>query len=70
MRSRTRQECLNATDSERQRRDVAAIMAASGESLDRSYVDRWVAELGLGSTFDWVLRFTPDFRDGPETAGA
>ncbi len=33
--------------SERQRRDVAGIVATMGESLDVGYVTRWVADLGL-----------------------
>jgi hypothetical protein len=41
--------------SERQLRDVAGVVAATGASLDRDYVERWVAELGLG---DLWLRVT------------
>ena len=33
--------------SERQRRDVAGILATVGTSLDRAYVDRWVRDLDL-----------------------
>lgn len=33
--------------SERQRRDVAGILATMGEQLDRGYIERWVRELGL-----------------------
>lgn len=33
--------------SERQLRDAAGIVAASGDALDRAHVDRWAAELGL-----------------------
>jgi hypothetical protein len=40
-------------DSERQRRDVAAMLEISGDSIDRTYVDRWVRELGL--TAAWRL---------------
>jgi hypothetical protein len=40
-------EWARAGESERQLRDVAAILAVWGESLDRPYVDRWVRELGL-----------------------
>ncbi len=36
-----------AGGSERQLRDVAAVLAATGASLDREYVERWVAELGV-----------------------
>lgn len=34
-----------AGGSERQRRDVAGILAASGDVLDRSYVERWARSL-------------------------
>lgn len=33
--------------SERQLRDVAAIVAVTGDALDRDYVEKWVAQLGL-----------------------
>jgi hypothetical protein len=33
--------------SERQRRDVAGILAAIGDGLDVTYIERWVAELDL-----------------------
>lgn len=33
--------------SERQRRDVAGILATTGDSLDRVYIERWVTELSL-----------------------
>jgi hypothetical protein len=33
--------------SERQRRDVAGILATVGQELDRTYVDRWVGDLDL-----------------------
>jgi hypothetical protein len=33
--------------SERQLDDVAGIIAVSGASLDRAYIDRWAAELGV-----------------------
>ena len=36
-----------ASGSGRQLEDVAAILAVQGERLDRAYVERWVAELGL-----------------------
>lgn len=40
-------EWARAGESERQLRDVVGILAVSGQSLDRAYIDRWVAELGL-----------------------
>ena len=36
-----------ASGSDRQLRDVAAMLEVGGESLDLAYVDRWVAGLGL-----------------------
>lgn len=33
--------------SQRQRRDVAGIIATIGSALDRAYVERWVRDLGL-----------------------
>lgn len=33
--------------SERQRRDVAGILATLGQELDRAYVERWVSDLDL-----------------------
>lgn len=34
-------------DSDRQLRDVAAMLAVSGDTIDRGYVDGWVRALGL-----------------------
>jgi hypothetical protein len=33
--------------SERQRRDVAGVLATVGQELDRAYVERWVGNLDL-----------------------
>lgn len=33
--------------SERQRRDVAGILASVGDALDHRYLERWVRDLGL-----------------------
>ena len=33
--------------SERQLDDVAGIVAATGDALDRTYIDRWAGELGV-----------------------
>jgi hypothetical protein len=33
--------------SERQRRDVAGIVATMGGQLDRAYIERWIKDLGL-----------------------
>lgn len=38
--------------SERQRRDVAGIIATMGPQLDRAYIERWVEEMRLGS--EWA----------------
>ena len=38
--------------SERQRRDIAGIIATIGQELDRTYVERWVHELELGD--EWL----------------
>lgn len=36
-----------AGESDRQLRDVARIVAVSGDSLDRTYLDEWIGQLGL-----------------------
>jgi hypothetical protein len=38
---------LRSAGSERQRRDVAGIIATLGNQLDRAYIERWVRELDL-----------------------
>lgn len=40
-------EWAAATDSERQRRDVAGMLAVGGDAIDRGYIARWVEALGL-----------------------
>jgi hypothetical protein len=40
-----------ASESERQLRDVAGILAAAGEEFDEDYVERWVDALGLAETW-------------------
>jgi hypothetical protein len=40
--------------SERQLRDVAAIVAVSGDSLEIPYIDRWASELGVSSLWEEV----------------
>jgi hypothetical protein len=40
-------EWARAGESERQLRDVASILAVSGDRLDLAYLGRWVDELGL-----------------------
>jgi hypothetical protein len=41
-------EWASETDSDRQVRDAAGIVAASRGTLDRAYLQRWVEALGLG----------------------
>lgn len=44
--------------SERQRRDVAGILANAGDALDRAYIERWVRDLSLDD--EWkAARATP-----------
>ena len=38
--------------SDRQLADVAGIIATRSTELDRVYLDRWIAELGLGGLWD------------------
>jgi hypothetical protein len=40
-------EWAAATDSERQLRDVAGMLAVGGDDVDRDYIVRWVEALGL-----------------------
>jgi len=47
-------ERAKAAESERQLRDVAAVLAASGEGLDYGYVERWVSALGLQEVWSQV----------------
>lgn len=42
--------------SERQRRDVAGILAMNGLQLDRAYVERWVTELDVAEEWDEAQR--------------
>ena len=38
--------------SERQIRDVSAMLDVAGEAIDRAYIERWVAALGLEAAWD------------------
>lgn len=40
-------------DSERQRRDIAGMLAIVGDDLDHGYIERWLKELDL--TDEWLL---------------
>ena len=45
--------------SERQRRDVAGILATVGAALDRAYIERWVASLDLHEEWEAAGRANP-----------
>ena len=47
-------EWAKAAESERQLRDVAAILAVSAEGLDYPYIERWVSALGLREVWSQV----------------
>jgi len=49
-------EWARAGESERQLRDVASIVAVSGEGLDMTYLDRWIQGLGLESMWEQARR--------------
>jgi hypothetical protein len=49
-------EWAQAGESERQLRDVAAILAVSGAGLDYPYIERWVDALKLGDMWSQVAR--------------
>jgi hypothetical protein len=53
-------------ESERQLRDVVGILQLSGESLDRAYIERFVAELGLEPLWARALAAAADRGDGVE----
>jgi len=40
-------EWARSGESERQLRDIASILTATGEALDRTYLERWIGSLGL-----------------------
>ncbi len=42
--------------SERQLRDVASILAVSGETLDREYMDTWIQDLALTSLWEEAVK--------------
>lgn len=48
-------EWAQATDSDRQLRDVRGMLAVAGSDLDRTYVDGWVQRLGLGGSWERVV---------------
>lgn len=48
-------EWAKAGESERQLRDVAAILAVSGDGLDYPYIERWISALGLQKPWSEVI---------------
>lgn len=48
-----------AGGSERQRRDVAGVLATRGTDLDREYIERWVSDLGLSDEWAAAQTTTP-----------
>lgn len=49
-------EWAKAAESERQLRDVAAILAVSGDRFDYPYIERWVSALGLRDGWSSIRR--------------
>ena len=48
-------EWAQATDSDRQLRDVRGMVAVAGSDLDRTYLNGWVQHLGLEGMWERVL---------------
>ncbi len=48
-------EWASITDTDRQIRDVAGIVAAQGDRLDAGYLNRWAADLGVADALDRIL---------------
>ena len=48
--------------SQRQLEDAASVVRTQGDRLDRPYINRWSAELGLGQAWDRIEtgRVTPE----------
>lgn len=49
-------EWARSGESERQLRDVAGILALRGSELDRGYLERWAAELGVAALLERAQR--------------
>lgn len=47
-------EWAAATDSDRQLRDVAGMLAVGGDAIDQEYLTRWITALGLTDTWKRV----------------
>jgi hypothetical protein len=56
-------EWAAATESERQLRDVAGMLAVAGDVLDLDYLERWVERLGLRA--QWLLARNETSTDRP-----
>jgi hypothetical protein len=54
-------EWAEASDSDRQRRDVAGILATT-DGLDTAYVERWAAELGVEKSWHAIRGLRSDCR--------
>lgn len=53
-------EWAAATDSERQLRDVAGILAVGGDAIDQAYLARWIAALDLKDAWERVVGHQTD----------
>jgi len=53
-------EWAATTESERQLRDVAGMLAVGGEAIDLAYVERWVGALGLDGVWTSVAPGSPE----------
>ena len=49
-------ECARMGESSRQIEDVAGILRVRGKAIDRSYIEKWVQELGLAAQWDSARR--------------
>jgi hypothetical protein len=49
-------EWYQLAPSDRQWRDVQAILRVQDDALDRAYLRRWASELGLAELLDWALK--------------
>lgn len=47
------------TGSERQLRDVGGMLAIAGNAIDKAYLERWIAALGLTEAWTDLARHTP-----------
>ena len=59
-------EWANASDSERQRRDVLGIVVTA-DALDEGYIERWAAALGLHDAWRVIRREAGELRSRHES---